>query len=108
MAFVKVCGVDDIGPRGMNAFYLMNEGVEVLIVRDREGVLRAFDGVCPHEDYPLVEGQFDGSTITCAAHGWIINAQTGKGVSPASCSIAAFPLKVEGDEIHVDFDSELN
>jgi toluene monooxygenase system ferredoxin subunit len=108
MAFVKVCGIEDVGPRGMNSFYIMNEGVEVLIVRDRQGVLRAFDGVCPHEDYPLVEGQFDGATITCAAHGWIIDATTGKGVSPASCRIAAFPLKVEGNEIHVDFDGDLN
>jgi toluene monooxygenase system ferredoxin subunit len=108
MAFVKVCGVDELGPRNFNAFYLMDVGVEALILRDRTGELRAYDGVCPHEDYPLVEGQFDGTTITCAAHGWIIDASTGKGVSPASCRIAAYPIKIEGDEIHVDFDVELN
>jgi len=108
MAFVKVCSVGDVGQRGMNSFYIMDEGVEVLIVRDVEGTLRAFDGVCPHEDYPLVEGQFDGLTITCAAHGWIIDATTGQGVSPPTCKIAAFPLKVEGEEVHVDFDVQLN
>jgi len=108
MAFVKVCGVDDLGPRDFNAFYLMDVGVEVLVLRDRTGELRAFDGVCPHEDYPLVEGQFDGATITCAAHGWIIDASTGKGISPASCRIPAYPIRIEGDEIHVDFDTELN
>jgi toluene monooxygenase system ferredoxin subunit len=104
MAFVKVCSVGDVGPRGMNSFYIMAEEVEVLIVRDSEGTLRAFDGVCPHEDYPLVEGRFDGTTITCAAHGWIINATTGQGVNPATCKISAFPLQVEGDDVLVDFD----
>jgi toluene monooxygenase system ferredoxin subunit len=107
MAFIRVCGVDDVGPRGMNSFYMETVGVEVLIVRGPDGVVRAFDGVCPHEDYPLVEGQFDGATITCAAHGWIISALDGRGVSPASCRISAYPLKIEGDEIHVDFDNEL-
>jgi len=108
MAFVRVCGVDEIGPRGLNAFYIMDEGVEVMILRDREGIWRALNGTCPHEDYPLVEGQFDGATITCAAHGWIINASTGKGVSPASCRVPAYPIKVEGNDIYVDFETELN
>jgi toluene monooxygenase system ferredoxin subunit len=107
MAFTRVCGIDDVGPLGKNSFYLMDVGIEVLILRDRQGVMRAFEGVCPHEDYPLVEGHFDGSTITCAAHGWIIDGITGKGVSPASCRIAAYPLKVEGDDVFVDFDNEL-
>jgi toluene monooxygenase system ferredoxin subunit len=107
MAFIRVCGIDDVGPQGKNAFYLMDVGIEVLILRDRQGVLRAFEGVCPHEDYPLVEGHFDGSTITCAAHGWIIDASTGRGISPPTCRIAAFPLKVENDDILVDFDGEL-
>lgn len=108
MAFVRVCGIDDLGPRNFNAFYLMDVGIEVLVLRDGSGELRAFDGVCPHEDYPLVEGQFDGKTITCAAHGWIIDASNGKGINPGSCRIAAYPIKIEGDEILVDFDAELN
>jgi len=108
MAFIKVCEVGDLGARGLNAFYLMDVGIEVLVLRDRLGELRAFDGVCPHEDYPLVEGQFDGSTITCAAHGWIIDASTGKGVNPSSCRIPSYPIKLEGDEIYVDFDNELD
>jgi toluene monooxygenase system ferredoxin subunit len=108
MSFVKVCGVNDLGPRDFNAFYLMDVGLEVLVLRDQSGELRAYDGVCPHEDYPLVEGRFDGRTITCAAHGWIIDATTGKGVNPSSCRIASYPIKIEGDEIFVDFDTELN
>jgi toluene monooxygenase system ferredoxin subunit len=105
MSFVKVCNVDDVGPGDMAGFYV--EGVDVLVVRDRAGVVRAFDGICPHQDSLLAEGMFDGGTIICAAHGWMFNAETGQGISPSSCRIAAYPVKIEGDEIHVDTDGEV-
>jgi toluene monooxygenase system ferredoxin subunit len=102
MAFVKVCNVDELGPAGMTARYIMEEGVEVLVTRDPSGALHAINGTCPHEDYPLVEGHFDGKTITCAAHGWIIDAATGKGVNPASCSVDCYPIRIEADAVWVD------
>jgi toluene monooxygenase system ferredoxin subunit len=104
MAFVKVCTVDQLGSDGMGGFYV--DGVEVLIVRDRQGVVRAFNGICPHQDSALAEGYFDGATITCGTHGWIFDAVTGKGISPGNCRIAAYPLKREGDEIYVDLDRD--
>src|SRR5579864_3928149 len=100
MAFVKICKIADLEARGISSFYV--DGVEVLVLRDKRGTLRAFYGLCPHEDSPLVDGGFDGGTITCAAHGWILDASTGRGVSPSGCRIAQYPLKLEGDEIHAD------
>ena len=102
MAFVKVCSVDELGPKGFASFYV--DDVEVLVLRDKEGVLRAFYGLCPHEDFPLSEGRFDGSTITCTMHGWILDASTGKGLNPPGCSIESYPVKLVGDEIHADLD----
>jgi toluene monooxygenase system ferredoxin subunit len=105
MAYVKVCSADLLGPGGMAGFYV--DGVEILIVRDRDGVFRAFDGICPHQDSPLAEGYYDGAIITCATHGWMFNAETGRGVNPPNCKIAAYPLKIEGNEILVDPDTEI-
>jgi toluene monooxygenase system ferredoxin subunit len=105
MAFVRVCGVGDLGADGMGGFYV--EGSEVLVVRDRQGVFRAFDGICPHQDSLLAEGHFDGATIVCPTHGWMFNAVNGKGINPSSCHIAHYPLKIEGDDIFVDPDSEV-
>jgi toluene monooxygenase system ferredoxin subunit len=100
MAFVRVCSVDELGAEGMAGFYV--EGVEVLVVRDKEGVVRAFDGICPHQDSLLAEGHFDGAVITCGAHGWMFNAVTGQGINAPGCRIAAYPVKVDGDDVHVD------
>ena len=86
----------------MAAFYV--EGEEVLVVRDRNGELHAMDGICPHEEYPLVHGLFDGITLTCVNHLWSFDATTGQGVNPPSCKLTRFELKVDGDDVLVDPD----
>jgi toluene monooxygenase system ferredoxin subunit len=37
----------------------------------------------------------------------MFNAVTGKGINPSSCRIAPYPVKLEGDEVYVDPDTEL-
>jgi toluene monooxygenase system ferredoxin subunit len=105
MAFVKAGSLDQFGPDGMASFFV--EGVEVLVVRDRQGALHAFDGLCPHEDTPLVDGNFDGAMITCATHGWMFDAFTGEGINPPGCRLGAYPVKSEGSDIYIDLDGEL-
>lgn len=106
MAFTRVCGVEEIPQGEMESFYLEDVGVEVLVVHSGAG-LHAFYGICPHEDFPLVDGAFDGTTIVCSGHGWVFNAENGKGVNPPGCRIAEYPLKVEDGGIFVDADDEL-
>jgi len=105
MALVRVCGVDELAQTGMAAKYLMAEGIEVLVARDSSGKLHAINGTCPHEDYPLVEGSFDGTVVTCAAHGWSIDVTTGMGVNPSSCSVDYYPVRVEDDQVWVDLET---
>jgi toluene monooxygenase system ferredoxin subunit len=106
MAFIKVCGVAELGPLDMRGFYV--EGSEVLLVRDKQDVIRAFDGICPHQDSLLAEGHYDGGMIVCPTHGWIFNATNGEGVSPAGCRIAHYPVQIQGNDIMVDTDGDAN
>ncbi len=48
-------------------------GVPVLVVRDREGVLRAFLNVCRHRAAPLCDDDSgaDGPLIRCPYHSWL-------------------------------------
>ena len=103
MAFTRVCAESEVGTGEMAAFFL--DGWEVLVVRDRTGTLRAMDGICPHEDFPLVHGDFDGSLLVCANHGWSFDVSTGRGVRPTSCKLDQYAVKVDGGDVFVDPDS---
>jgi toluene monooxygenase system ferredoxin subunit len=104
MGFERVCGTADLAAGDMAAFFV--EGEEVLVVRDKAGDLHAMDGICPHEDFPLVHGDFDGTVLTCANHLWCFDATTGRGINPPSSRLAMFVVKVEGDDVYVDPDAE--
>jgi toluene monooxygenase system ferredoxin subunit len=99
MSFVRVCAASEVPEGRMAAFFV--DDVEVLVVHTPDG-LRAYDGLCPHEYFALVDGYFDGSTITCAGHRWIFDARTGRGVAPSNCRLVQFPAKVDGDDLLVD------
>ena len=66
MALTKVCEADDLAKSQMAAFFV--EGVrKVLVVRDDRGDLHAMDGICPHEEYPLIFGDLDEDVWVCRA-----------------------------------------
>ncbi len=47
--------------------------VPVVLVRDREGVLRGFVNVCRHRGYLLCDGNGRRETLQCAYHAWTYN-----------------------------------
>jgi toluene monooxygenase system ferredoxin subunit len=104
MAFTRVCATGDLQPGQMDAFFI--DGWEVLLVRDKHGDLHAMDGICPHEDFPLAEGTFDGSIITCAGHRWMFDGITGNGVNPPGCRLEQYAVKVEGDDVYIDREAQ--
>jgi toluene monooxygenase system ferredoxin subunit len=102
MVFARVCAEGDIGAGEMQAFFL---DWEVLVVRDTSGTLRAMDGTCPHEDFPLIQGMFDDDVIVCANHSWCFDATTGKGLNAPGYKLEQYALKIEDCEVFVDTDA---
>jgi toluene monooxygenase system ferredoxin subunit len=99
MAFVRVCSVDDVPVGGMTAFFI---DWDVLVVRDSDGDFRAMNGICPHEDFPLAYGLFDGNIITCANHMWTFDAKTGEGINAPGCRLEQYAVKIEDGGVFVD------
>lgn len=100
MAFTKVCTLEDVWEGEMECYEV--DGQEVLLVGLEGGDVKAFQAVCPHQDIPLVEGQFDGKQLICRAHQWVFDACTGAGINPGDCRLASYPIKIEGEAVYVD------
>jgi toluene monooxygenase system ferredoxin subunit len=101
MPFERICSLDDVWEGDMDSFETA-DGSEVLIVCLDGGEIKAFQGICPHQQQALVEGTFENGTLTCKAHLWQFDCKTGKGVNPDDCRIAEYPVKVIDEEVHVD------
>jgi phenylpropionate dioxygenase-like ring-hydroxylating dioxygenase large terminal subunit len=52
--------------------------VPLVLGRDLAGAPFALRDVCPHRAFPLSFGQFDGTAVECAYHGWQFEAHTGQ------------------------------
>ncbi len=100
MAFTKLCKLEDLWEGEMESFEA--NGQEILLVWPNGNEICAFQGVCPHQDIPLIEGKFDGKNIICRAHQWMFDGVTGKGVNPSDCQLAKYPVKVEGEDVLVE------
>ena len=57
MSFTKVCTLDDIWEGEMEPFTV--DGHDIILVCAEGGEIKAFQGICPHQDIALSEGKLD-------------------------------------------------
>jgi nitrite reductase/ring-hydroxylating ferredoxin subunit len=100
----RVCtlaGLDDAG--GMLPVTIGPR--DVLVVRDGDAV-RAVDRACPHEGFPLDEGQVARGVLTCPAHGWRFALETGACLGVGE-DLRTYRVHVDGEDVLVDDDAEV-
>lgn len=99
MAFVEVLHAEDLWEGEMTQVEIA--GSPVLLV-NVGGEVRAYAGLCPHQDTPLATGTFENETIICASHLWEFDAKTGEGVNPTGCRLQSYLVKIEDGAICVE------
>lgn len=107
MAAELVCRVDEVAVK--SALRVEINDVPVAIVKDSEGVLHAIGDTCSHAEISLSEGDVEGCTIECWAHGSSFDLNTGEPLTlPAYEPVPVFELKTIGDDVYVDIATVLN
>lgn len=77
------------------------EGEQVLLVHVMDGPVKAYQGMCPHQEVLLGDGSWDVDTnrLQCPGHKWEFDLTTGTGTNPTGCQLYEYPVKVDGDDI---------
>ena len=99
MARRVVCKVADVPQNGLKEVEV--EGGLKLVVANSGGEFFGFQATCPHQDVPLCEGVFDGSTLTCHMHLWQWNVRTGAPLGLAEAPLQKYPLAQDGDCLYL-------
>ncbi|MCE2484985.1 MAG: Rieske 2Fe-2S domain-containing protein [Desulfurellaceae bacterium] len=101
MAFIRVCGVEEVGEGDLAEFEC--DGHTIVLIHPRDSELIAIQGECPHQNFPLSAGEFDGHRVLiCNSHRWEFDVLTGRGIEPDDCELKRYPIKIEGDAVYVD------
>ena len=68
-------------------------GRSICIVRDREGVLRAFYNVCKHRAHELLSGEGETTRIMCPYHAWVYDLTGQLRRAPETENLADFDVR---------------
>ncbi len=103
MAFVRVCGRSDVAEG--EALKLEQFPIPLALF-NVDGEFFATQDRCTHGEWSLSDGYLDGDVVECSLHMGKFCVRTGKVRSaPANGALQTFAVRVEGDEVFVDFDA---
>lgn len=95
-----ICRLSDIADGEMKEARV---GETSVLLARVEGRCYAVAAHCTHYGAPLAEGHLSGDRIVCPWHHACFNARNGRlEEPPALDSLAAYPIRIENDEIFVD------
>jgi nitrite reductase/ring-hydroxylating ferredoxin subunit len=98
MGYVKVGQVTDIERESGRLFIVNNEKIAIF---NTSGRFFAVQAACPHKGVLLSSGELDDCKVTCNAHGWQFDLETGEGcIIPAK--LKKYSLMIKGDDLFLE------
>jgi 3-phenylpropionate/trans-cinnamate dioxygenase ferredoxin subunit len=74
-----------------------------IVLANVDGNVYALEDRCSHQEFPLSDGELDGSDVVCIHHGARFDACTGRNKGlPAIRPVKAFPVEIRDGEIYVE------
>jgi 3-phenylpropionate/trans-cinnamate dioxygenase ferredoxin component len=98
----RLCPLVELADGKAQRFELPAVDVAVVRVGDE---LFALEDVCSHAEFPLTDGEVEGTTIECALHGSRFDLRTGEPLGPpASMPVATYPITVVDGDVFIDME----
>ena len=73
-----------------------------IVIANVDGDLYALRDVCSHQDFPLSDGEMEGTQIECIYHGATFDVCTGKATGlPAITPVKTYEVEVRDGDIFV-------
>lgn len=99
--------VADVGELGNGERLFLEIDGALIAIFNIAGKLFAIEDVCSHDQGPVAEGDLLDHSIECPRHGARFDLESGKALTmPAVVDIAAYPVRIEGQQILVGFPVE--
>ena len=96
--WVDACRADELWDGEMESVSV--GGKDVLLVK-HGGEFVAFQGNCPHQSIPLVEGVLEDGVLSCRAHLWQFDVTTGRGINPGNCKLRRYPIRIVDQVVQI-------
>jgi 3-phenylpropionate/trans-cinnamate dioxygenase ferredoxin subunit len=104
LEFVVVAEVDELA--NGERLFLEVDGMPIAVF-NVAGKYFAIEDICSHDQGSVAEGEIIDHSIECPRHGARFDLNSGKALSmPAVVDIAAYPVRVEGQNLLVGFPIE--
>src|ERR1043165_9532117 len=101
MAKRLVCRVQDVAERELLECQT-EDSLKLVVANVGGGGVCGFQATCPHQEVPLCEGVFDGSTLTCHMHLWQWDVRSGAPLGIAEAPLQKYALNRDGDALYVE------
>ena len=103
MAFIRVADLEEL-PEGR---LLQREvaGTTVAVCK-LDGVIHAFNGLCPHRNGPLGQGNLVEGRIVCPWHAWEFFVESGQMDYNPAITLQRYEVTIQDDDVLVDVPRE--
>lgn len=101
LQWVEALPVDELWEGSLTDVEL--NGETILLVRHLGGKVQAFQGMCPHQEVLLADGEWNEDTgvLICPGHKWEFDMHSGSGLNPIDCRLREYPVQIKQQRILV-------
>jgi toluene monooxygenase system ferredoxin subunit len=85
-----------------NEIIEISKSPKILLIFDGQ-TYSAFNGMCPHANWPLNNGLIEGHILGCVAHGYEFNYVDGKCVNNPGRNLKMYKIEIDNENIIINF-----